>query len=60
MRVLRIEPGKAPEIVEIENSLEALQEQVGGYIETLTFARDAALIVDEEGKLKGKPYNFTF
>ena len=60
MRILKIEPGKQPEIIEIEKSLKALQEQVGGYIETLTFAEDAALIVDEEGKLKGKPYNFTF
>lgn len=60
MRVLKIEPGKEPVVINIENTLEALQEAVGGYIETLTFVSDAALIVDEEGKLKGKPYNFTF
>ena len=60
MRVLKIEPGKAPVTIDIENTLEALQGQVDGYIETVTIATDAALIVDEEGKLKGKPFNFAF
>jgi len=60
MRVLKIEPGKEPIVINIENTLESLQGQVGGYIETVTVFEDAALIVDEEGKLKGKPFNFAF
>ena len=60
MRVLKIEPGKEAIVINIENSLEALQEQVGGYIEAVTIASDVVLIVDEEGWLKGKPHNFTF
>ena len=60
MRVLKIEPGKAPIAINIDNTLEALQGQVGGYIETLTFHEEATLIMDEEGRLKGKPHNFTF
>lgn len=50
------EPGKAPRLAHIENSLECLQETVGGYIETLTLHLDAVVICDEEGRLKGLPY----
>ena len=60
MIAIKIEPGKGPVSVDIENSLESLQKQVGGYIEVMHFAHDVALICDEEGKLKGKPYNFGF
>ncbi len=44
----------------IPNTLEALQEIVGGYIELVQPCVDLALIVNEEGKIKGMPYNFTF
>ena len=50
--------GKA-KIIEIDNELEALQKAVGGYIETVTIAKDCCLVVDEEGLLKGKPLNHT-
>lgn len=52
-------PGKAPEIIDIPNTLEALQEKVGGYIETVTIAiaTDAAIICNEEGRLMGLPHN---
>lgn len=59
MRVIRKRPGEAPEIVEIENTLEALQKEVGGYIETLTLTQDAVIICNEEGRLHGLPYNCT-
>lgn len=57
MIVIRKQPDKFPEVINVENTLEALQEQVGGYIETVTFATDACFICDEEGRLKDKPYN---
>ena len=62
MRVLIKEPGGAWEVAEVENTLDALQKAVGGYIETLTFCTDPdtlVLIMDEEGRLNGKPYNMT-
>lgn len=60
MKVLIKEPGKPWQTAEVENTLEALQGAVGGYIETLTFCTEPdtlVLIMDEEGWLKGKPYN---
>ena len=49
--------GTRPVIIEIDNTLEALQNMVGGYIETLTVFEDAALVFNEEGRLKGLPVN---
>ena len=60
MRVLKIEPDKAPIVINVANELSVLQGLVGGYIEAVNFSPAVALIVDEEGKLKGKPYNFRF
>lgn len=57
--VLRKDPGRHAYVVEIENTLEALQKEVGGYIETLTLPGGAVAIVDEEGVLKDKPLNMT-
>lgn len=59
MRVIKKEVGKAARWVDIENSLESLQREVGGYIEAVTLASDCALIVNEEGRLIGLPYNCT-
>ena len=50
-------PGEIPRHVNVSNSLEALQKNVGGYIEAVTIAKDLAVICDEEGRLKGKPHN---
>lgn len=56
MIVLKKEPNKNLTLTDVENTLEALQEAVGGYIETVTLASDAVAICDEEARLKGKPY----
>lgn len=56
MKVLIKKVGEPWKVVEIENTLEALQQAVGGYIETVTF-KNAAVIRDKEGRLKGKKYN---
>lgn len=50
--------GKPPEVIDIDNDLKALQEAVDGYIEVLGVGDNVLMICDEEGKLKGKPYNF--
>lgn len=60
MRAVYKEPGKLPEIIDVENTLKALQEKVGGYIETITFASDACIICNEEGRILELPYNCEF
>ena len=52
MHILVIEPGKHPYEKEISNTLEAMHEVVGGYIETVYPFSDVVLICDEEAKLK--------
>ena len=54
------EPGKGPRIEPLfENTLEAFQKAVGGYIETVTLCTDLVLICNEEGRLLDLPYNTT-
>lgn len=60
MRVIYKAPGGKPEIRDIPNTLEELQESVGGYIESCTFTTDATVICNEEGRLRGLPYNCRF
>lgn len=57
MKIVKKDPGKSPEIIEIENTLSAFQEAVGGYIETVTLFEDLCLICNEEGRLMGLPHN---
>lgn len=57
MKVIIKEPGKPAEVKDIPNTLEALQETVGGYIETVQIASNLVAIFDEEGRLKKKPLN---
>lgn len=57
MKALRKRPGEQWEEVEIENTLEALQAEVGGYIETITILSDLCLIVNEEGRINGMRFN---
>lgn len=56
--VLLVEPEKHPRPVEIRTELEDLQKAVGGYIEvTYPFDDNAAIVVNEEGKLNGMQLN---
>ena len=57
MRVIAKAPNKAPIILEMKNTLEELQEAVGGYIETVSFASYACIVCNEEGRLKDMPFN---
>ena len=59
MKIARKKPQSPWEIVEIENTLEALQAEVGGHIETVTFTSDSCLVVNEEGLINNLPYNLT-
>ena len=56
--VILIEPDTYPKVIEIEDTLEAMQETVGGYIEEhMPFADDVAIICNEEGKMNGMQLN---
>ena len=58
MRVIKVEPHRAPKVIDIEGSLPSLQEEVGGCIEcTYPFDDMVGLICNEEGKLLGLDYN---
>ena len=60
MLILRKEPGKEPEVKQVKNELEALQNEVGGYIECVTQMQEGVVVIcDEEGRCKDKPYNIT-
>ncbi len=60
MKAIRKKPGCAPELIDIDNTLKALQAEVDGYIETVTTASDAVVICNEEGRLRGMSYNCLF
>ena len=60
MKVIRKKPGCAPEIIDIDNTLESLQAEVDGYIEAVTISADAVVICNEEGLLRGLPNNCRF
>lgn len=56
--VLVIEPERKPYVKKIENTLESLQHEVGGFIQAVyPWDEIAALICDEESKLKSSPFN---
>lgn len=56
--VLLVEPGKYPKPIEIEDTLEAMQEVVGGDIEEyMPFDDEVAIICNEKGKMNGSELN---
>ena len=59
LRCLLVEPNKLPKEIEIDNTLEAKQHLVGGYIECLYPSNDNSVvfICNEEGKINGMPLN---
>ena len=70
MKAQKIEPGKAPERINVANELASVQSLVGGYIEVIYTdeRRPVGLICNEEGKCcgleltralykNGKPYD---
>lgn len=60
MQVVCKSPGRPPVVAQVKNTLEALRQAVGGPIETVTLARDAVIICNEEGRLMGLPHNCRF
>lgn len=59
LKCLLVEPYKLPVEIEIENTLEAKQHLVGGYIECVYPTNDDSVVFvcNEEGKINGMPLN---
>ena len=58
IRIIVCRVDERAEVIEIEDSLKAMQEVVGGLIqEYMPFEDEVALIVNEEGKMTGLPLN---
>lgn len=59
IKSLLVEPYELPELIEINNTLEAKQKIVGGYIEIICLQNDndVLLICNEEGKINGLKLN---
>ena len=59
IRILYKEVGKEPQIMFIDNTLEAKQKLVGGLIEVVPY-EDVLIICNEEGKILNMPPNLVF
>lgn len=58
MTVVLVEPNKEARIVKIDNTLKAMQETVGGYIEAVyPYDDNVAIVCNGEGKIAGLPLN---
>ena len=57
LRILKVEPGQAPAVKEIQNDLASLQAEVGGLIECISFPNGCVAVCNEEGKLNGMQPN---
>ena len=58
MTVLAVMPGKAPERMELDGSLQSMQDFVGGNIQAVyPFTDPVAIVCNDEGKLLGLGYN---
>ena len=53
IKVLKVKPHEHPEVCMLENSLEAMQEAVGGYIDILGLDDKVCILLYDERKLIG-------
>ena len=61
MRILKVEPGKAPYEKEIKNELGAIQQEVdGGLFQVLYMGDGTIMCYNDEGKLNGMEMNRRF
>ena len=57
MKVIRKHPGEYPEVIDVENDVDAICAELDGHMEAFTIAQDLVILCDEEGRLKGKAPN---
>ena len=53
MRILKVEPGKAPYAKEMEEGLKAIQREIEGLFQPLSMGDGVILCCNDEGKLNG-------
>ena len=53
IKVLRVKPHEHPEVCMLKNTLEAMQEAVGGYIDILGLDDNVCILLNDEGNLIG-------
>jgi hypothetical protein len=58
IRVIRKRVGHPAVLVDIPKTLEAMQEEVSGYIQAVPLFENIVLICNEDGKLVGQTENF--
>ena len=58
MRILKVEPGKAPYAKEMEEGLKAIQREVEGLFQPLSMGDGVILCCNDEGKLNGIHFIF--
>ena len=51
IKVLKVKPHEHPEVCMLENSLEAMQEAVGGYIDIIGLDDNACILLNDAAKL---------
>ena len=57
MRILKVEPGKAPYVKDMKDGLEAIQQEVQGLFQPVYVEDGVILCCNEEGKLEQLPFN---
>lgn len=57
IRILKIEPGKAPYVKEIPNDYKASQREVSGTIDCFGFGDGCIAVLNDEGKINGMEPN---
>ena len=60
LKIVLKKVGEEPEVMNIENTLEAKQKLVDGWIEVVSVTEDILLVCNEEGKLDNLPPNLLF
>jgi hypothetical protein len=58
VRIIVVEPGKAPQIQEVVDQLETYQQLVDGYIEVVPMSDGTVLVCNEEGKFDDLKLNW--
>lgn len=57
LKIVYVEPGRAPFVSEVRSDLKSIQKTVGGLIEPLYMDDGTILVCNDEGKLKDMPGN---
>lgn len=57
MQILKVEPGKAPYVKEMEDGLKAIQQEVEGLFQPLSMGDGVILCCNDAGKLNGMQPN---